>query len=290
MAKTAAEGFSLFLSRLTPTDSERTTTASHRQSVYDKLASNYTLYRMFESGSFKHGTGVSGFSDVDYVLSLNQVRPANSYSILASIRETLAERFPTTYIHVSRPAVVVEFGSGAERVEILAAYPDTKANGENMRFMIPGVTDEWIWSTPEAHLAYVNGVNGTAGIYGGAKSLARLAKAWKYHRNVPISSFYLEMRAASYMAGESSISWPYDIKGFLASLLAHELADMNDPTGRTGRISPCSSDAKHADALSKLRTASSRADIALTYYQTGLNEKAFGQWDLLWNGEFPAFY
>ncbi|MGH9126277.1 MAG: hypothetical protein ACRDZ8_16355 [Acidimicrobiales bacterium] len=59
-------------------------------------------------------------------------------------------------------------------------------------------------SAPTEHLAYVNEVNKQTGIEGAAKKLARLAEAWKYYNNVPVSSFYLEMRAARCMAGEKA--------------------------------------------------------------------------------------
>lgn len=290
MAKTASEGFSQFITRITPSDAERAATSSHRAAILAKLESKYTLWRMFESGSFSHGTGVKGHSDVDYFISLNQDRPQYSSTILSSVRDTLKERFPSTYIHVSRPAVVLEFGSGYERVEIIPAYPESKANGTNMRFRIPGINSEWIWSTPEAHSKYVTDINKKSGIAGGAKSLARMVKCWKYERNVPISSFYLEMRAAQYMDTQTSINWPYDVKIFLHRLLGHELAAMNDPSGETGRIEPCSSEANKADALSKLRTAAARAERALEHYEADRISQAFDEWNLLWNYEFPSYY
>ena len=289
MASTAADGFNQFLTRLTPSQSERSKAASHRQTVYDKLDSEFGLFRMFESGSFKHGTGVSGHSDVDYFVSLKSDRPVLSSSTLVAVREALQERFPSTYIHAARPAVALEFGSGYERVEIIPAYAESKANGADMRFRIPGVVrSEWIWATPEAHLAYVTEVNNRANIKGGAKGLARLAKAWKYYRNVPISSFYLEMRAASYMKTQSSVIYAYDVCYFLRSL--DGLAAMNDPTGSAGRIESCSSDATLTDAQSMLTTAISRAEKALEFYKSGKMKDAFEQWDLLFAGEFPAFY
>ena len=291
MGKTAAEGFDQFISRLTPTDAERAATSSHRAAILAKLQANYTLHRMFESGSFSHGTGVHGHSDVDYFVSLNQARPEHSFAILNSFRTTLLDQFPSTTIYVSRPAVVLEFGSGYERVEVIPAYANEKANGKDMRFRIPAVIDgEWMWSTPEAHSAYVTTINSRAGIYRGAKSLARMAKSWKYERNVPISSFYLEMRAAAYMGSQTSISWPHDVAVFFRSLWTHQLAAMNDPTGNSGRIEPCSSAAKKTDALSKLGTAVVRAEKALEHYKAGHTADAFAHWNLLWDGEFPSYY
>jgi predicted nucleotidyltransferase len=289
MAKTAAAAFSIFLNGLTPSDSERSKASSHRESIRSKLDAKFGVYRMFESGSFKHGTGVSGHSDVDFFVSLKSNRPSLSDSTLSAIRSALQERFPYTHVHVSRPAVVLEFGQGYERVEVIPAYAKERVTDkEVMKFNIPGVVDEWMESTPEAHLSYVNSCNSNP--QGGAKELARLAKAWKYNRNVPISSFYLEMRAAQYMDGETFIDYAQDLKRFLERLQGHELASMNDPTGHTGRIHACSSDVKRVDALSKLDTAATRATKALDEHKSGNERKAFEWWDLLFNGEFPAYY
>jgi tRNA nucleotidyltransferase (CCA-adding enzyme) len=109
VAKTAAEGFETFLHRITPTASERAKAATHRAGIEAKLDAKFGLYRMFESGSFRHGTGVSSYSDVDLFASLKSAKPVYGSSALAAVRDALKERFPSTYIHVARPAVVLDF-------------------------------------------------------------------------------------------------------------------------------------------------------------------------------------
>ncbi len=289
MAKSAEEGFKTFNSWLIPSDSERAKAASHRQTILDKLDNAYGVHRMFQSGSFKHGTGIKGHSDVDYFVSLKTDKPEWSSSILGSVRDTLIERFPTTYIHVSRPAVILDFGQGYERVEIIPAYPCYTVGDKNqMKYKIPGVVEEWMESTPEAHLDYVNSSDLNV-VTGSTKKLTRLLKAWKYYRDVPISSFYLEMRAAAYMRGQSSyIPW-LDLYYVLNSMDASGLAAMNDPTGSTGRINPCSSDAKHDEAVSKLNTALIRARNAKDYVSNGYLSLAFDEWDKLFNYKFPSY-
>jgi hypothetical protein len=288
MAKTAAEGFTTFLGWLTPSESEREKASRHRTSIESKLKDKFGLHRMYESGSFRHGTGVSGKSDVDYIASLKSDRPMHGFSALSSVRAALLERFPTTPIYVRAPAVVVDFGGGAERVEVIPSYMIDKINGY-MKYYIPGVTTSWMQSTPEAHLAYVNESNTMPG-KGYAKGMARLAKAWKYYRNVPISSFYLEMRAAAYVRGESYIKYYMDLYYFLKSLQDKGLAAMTDPTGATGYIQSCSSDANKEDALSKLDTAVTRAKKAYDAVETGDLKAAFAQWNLLFSSEFPSYY
>jgi hypothetical protein len=290
VAKTVDEAFNIFIDRLVPSANERSKAAAHRQTIYNRLDNKFGLYRMFESGSFKHGTGIAGKSDVDYFVSLKTTKPAYASSTLSAVRDALKERFPSTYIHTSRPAVVLEFGQGYERVEIIPAFFDASISDHEIRYDIPGVATEWMESTPEAHLKYVNACNNKAGVIGGTKKLARLAKAWKYYGNVPISSFYLEMRAAQYMATQSSIIYPLDICYFLNGLQRTLLADMNDPTGSTGRIKACSSEASYIDARSKLATAALRANKAVEMNTGARISGAFTQWDLVFNGKFPGYY
>ncbi|MFI6367623.1 nucleotidyltransferase [Nocardia sp. NPDC050630] len=288
MATDPAAAFKTFIGQLTPSAADRSVASSHRQSIYNKMDSSFGLYRMFESGSFNHGTGVKGFSDVDYFTSLKTTPPQYSSSTLTAVRDALILRFPNTVVQVRRPAVVVKFGSGYETCEVIPAFPKETVREGEMKFLIPGLTTEWLESTPEAHLKYVNECNQTPS-EGYAKSFARLIKAWKYYRNVPISSFYLEMRAAKYTREQSTVIYAYDLAIFLSRLLGDDLAAMNDPTGTTGRIHPCSSDASKADALSKLGTASVRATNAASAHKSGNNSLAFYYWDQLFDGHFPAY-
>lgn len=289
MARTVSEGFDIYHSWLIPSDANRAKASSHRSSIEAKLESKFGLWRMYETGSWKHGTGVSGHSDVDYFISLKTNKTVYGSTILNNVKDAMQERFPNTPIYVRRPAVVLDFGGGYERVELIPAFPDKKLADGSMRYDIPGVADEWMESAPEAHLKYVDAVNNKAGVKKAAKKLARLAKAWKYECNVPISSFYIEMRAAQYMDSETCFVPDIDMKRFLESLLSHDLSAMNDPTGSTGRIKPCSSAANHADALSKLRTAVGRAQKAVACRESD-PRTAFGWWDYVFGGKFPAYY
>lgn len=134
---------------------------------------------------------------------------------------------------------------------------------------------------PKDHNAYVNDVNKKHS--GGAKKLARLAKVWKYKRSVPVSSCYLEVRAAKYADGESSWSMPIDLHMFLRHVQTVALAAMNDPTGLGSRFTACSSDSNRQDALSKLGTAVSRAAKAREHNKDGKNVEAVAQLKLLFN-------
>jgi hypothetical protein len=265
---------------MTPTPNQFSAASRHRGAIEARLDAVFGVYRSFETGSLRHGTGVRGHSDADYMFSLKNTRPSSD-TALRRVREELQARFPTTRVRTARPAVVCEFADGLETVEVVPAY-----FASSRSYYIPAPGGDWLLSAPQEHLEYVNECD--AKHPGRAKGLARLMKAWKYLNDVPISSFYLEMRAAQHINNQGVVIYLWDLCWLLESLAANELPAMNDPRNVSGRIYPCSSDAKRAEALSKVRTAASRARRALDADQSGDPGKAFQLLDLLFNGQFPG--
>jgi len=51
------------------------------------------------------------------------------------------------------------------------------------------------------------------------KPLIRFVKAWKYYNNVPVSSYFLEMKVAKYASNEETILYLIDLKFFFKKLL-----------------------------------------------------------------------
>lgn len=280
------QGFETFLSRLVPLASERAAASSHRASVEASLRNRLEVRLFRETGSFNHGTGVRARCDVDLLVSLAN-QPSSTDTALRWVRDALSASFPSTRVGVRRPAVVVEFNSGKETWEII---PGFRKGGTETRpiYEIPDVTTAWLDSAPTAHLAYVNEVNKNQKTAGGTKKLARLAKAWKYSNSVPVSSFYLEMRAAKYMSGEASYSAIWDVCRYFEWLRDIGLAAMNDPLGLTSRFYACSSTPKAEESISKVKTAASRARKALDAHNAEDPATAFAYLDLLFGGNFPA--
>ena len=66
---------------------------------------------------------------------------------------------------------------------------------------------------------------------GKVKPLIRFIKAWKYYRDVPISSFYLEMRVAKYAEEEETIVYDIDIKRVLVLLRDNKFGCNAGPYG-----------------------------------------------------------
>ena len=287
MARTVNEGFEEFLSRLIPTEAQRDAGASHRATVKAALEANLTIGTFYETGSFSHGTGVRGHSDIDALVSIRDPKPDSSYTALNWVKDALSTRFSQTTVKIRRPAVVVEFGGGYETWEVIPAFMTTRGEAGQFVYDIPGPSSgaAWIDSAPKEHLTYVNECNRKPH-KGDAKDLARLIKAWKYYRDVPISSFYLEMRCAQHVRGLDTYIHVWDVCLVLEKMKNHELAAMNDPRGASGRIRACSSESTRADALSKLASAATRARKALDSRDDP--DTAFYYLDLLFGGNFPA--
>ncbi len=273
MTQTTRAWLSELTSLFTPTPTQFDGARSHRASIENRLDAHLGVYEMFEIGSLRHGTGVWQYSDADYMVSLKGIKPDSPWTMLGKVKETLQARFPGTPITVSRPAVVCRFADGI--VEIVPAYPSESG------YWIANPADGWMKSHPKSHNRYVNDVNIKHN--GAAKTLARQLKIWKYRRDVPVSSCYLEMRAAQHMNGETTYVSPIDLYLALNKMYVAGLASMNDPTGLGSRFGACSSESKRAIALSRLSTAVTRARNAKDYESDGKHADAIEQLKLLFN-------
>lgn len=263
----------------TPLRSHFDTARSHEASIESRLDYMLGVYRMFEIGSLRHGTGVWRRSDADFLVSLKGSKPANSTSMLTRVREALVGRFTNTTVSVRSPAVVCNFSDC--RVEVVPGYLADADAHHGYWIADPASPGGWMKTYPEAHTEYVNSVNRR--FSGGVKTLARQLKVWKYERSVPVSSCYLEMRATKYMSTQDSYAPIYDLGFALREIHRAGLAAMNDPTGLGARFTACSSTATMSDALSKLSRAAARADKAIDHHRSGNEALAIEQLKLLFN-------
>lgn len=289
MAKTIDEGFNEFHKRLVPTSRESEAAKNHRASIEACLISNFGMKGFFRTGSFGNGTSIRVHSDVDYFAHIpTDNLTQNSSTTLQKVRDVLDARFPNTGVYVDAPAIVVPFGTNnSESTEIIPAdFIKDDENG-NAIYDIANGSGGWMRSSPGTHNRYVKEIDEKLDSM--VKPLVRFVKAWKYYRNVPIRSFYLEMRVAKYASEESSIVYSIDVKNILKLLRNNLLAALQDPTGISGYIAPCSSDAKKSDALSKLETALKRAEKAREAESQGEISDAFYWWNLVFNEKFPAY-
>ena len=215
---------------MTPDEAARSAAAKRRKEIEEWLMYDLGIIRMRETGSWHHGTALDGFSDVDYFVSMCDSRPSASPSALEELRASLSHGIRGAYVSIDRPTVRLRYFGDGPDVEITPAYirdtddydiPDPDSTG-------------WIRSNPAVHLEYVDRAQKETD--GRAKGLIRLVKTWKSWNNVPLSSFYLEMRTAQYALNNKPIIYDWDLHDFFKSLANSGLREMNDPTNYGRRI------------------------------------------------------
>lgn len=287
--RTITEGFETFHSRLTPGSVQTGTATSHKASITARLERDFDLKQLFYSGSSNNGTSIARHSDVDFFASIPGSKlKENSATTLREVKESLQGRFPNTEIYVDSPGVVLNFGSSDwDKAEVIPAHKLRDSGGRGV-YDIPDGNGGWMESSPLTHNDYVSGHNTRLG--GELKKLIRFAKAWKYFRDVPISSFYLELRITKLMEDESSIVYDIDMNSIFGKLEDCGLAAIQDPKGISGLVHACSTQAKKDDALSKLARARTRAQKARDAEAGGGTREAFEWWDKVFNGNFPSYY
>lgn len=282
------QGFEKFHTNLIPSSYESGKASSHKDAIESRLKTYYSLRQLFYSGSANNGTSISHHSDADFFASIPTANLKQNSSVsLREIKECLQGRFPNTTIYVDSPAIVLDFGSNDwDVVEVIPADYIRTTNGYDI-YDIPDGIGGWMKSSPNTHKSYVTSENQR--LDKKLKPLIRFLKAWKYYCNVPISSFYLELRVTKWMEAESTIIYDFDLNSIFSKLYNCNLAAIQDPKGISGYIYPCSSDAKKEDALSKLSTAVTRAQKARDAEMAGDTRGAFSWWDMVFAGNFPSY-
>ena len=292
MALTIEYAFDEFLGRLRATPGEIAAAKSHRASVSGKLVEAFGMTSFFRTGSFGNATNISGYSDVDYFAVIPRSRlKADSSLTLAEVAQALRDRFPqTSNIRVNSPGVRVPFGyDGAEATEIVPVDDTGLTKLGFSQFDMPDGSGGWKFSAPESHNAYVQNIDKT--LDDRVRPLIRFIKAWKYIRNVPIKSFYLEIRVAHYASTQKSILYDTDIALFLGQMLNDYIADFPDPRFPNDNflLKGCANVSDLTDAYSKLSNAAKWALEAAQHNNAGRIASAFRSWQLVYDGQFPPY-
>ena len=291
MARTLEEGFNKFLEWLEPLTSEHDKSISHKNSVKSCLVKNFKCSNFFETGSFGNGTGIRHYSDTDYfAVCAPEALTKNSAYTLRKVKECLQGTFwKTQNIEVNSPSITIPFGKYAsENLEITPCFYYKLSEtplGRKKSYAIANGLGGWMLSSPQAHNAYVESLN--KGLSGKLKPLIRLVKAWKFYNSVPITSFYLELRVAKFAEKKKSITYDLDLFRIIKRLNDLQLANIQDPMKVSGYVNACVSETKKETALSKLKTAQSRAFKACLVRERDL-DKAFYWWKMFFKNKFPS--
>ncbi|MFF0533606.1 hypothetical protein ACFYT3_35230 [Nocardia amikacinitolerans] len=282
------EAIDKYLKDRVPQDWEKTEVRQYRQRILDVLSSEFRIMNFFQTGSFQHGTAVTPYSDVDYMARIYfEDKPKSSTTILVKMRDVLKrELWEATEVYVDRPTVTLKFASVVSSYEITPAYLLRGESDDTQVVSIPAPGGEWWEAAPKAHNKFVAEMDKKHN--GDVREIARLLKAWKYENDVPISSFYLEMRAAEHGKNHDVIWSLSTLRSIVTKLIDTNLAAMNDPTGLVSRIHACSAEYKRSASLTKLRNLKQNLDSA-----SAAHEDPSKRWEMnqalqaIWGASFP---
>ncbi|MEE8392062.1 MAG: nucleotidyltransferase [Anaerolineae bacterium] len=255
----------------------------------DCLDGNFGLYAFFLGGSLLSDTRIRGHGGVDYFASIGDDRlPDDSDAFLIEVGRALDECFPGEGVTVKAPAIIVPIGSndgGVVRI-VPAKLAGQTSTGHRLYAVADGMGG-WMTSSPDAHSDYIASVD--LNLDGKLRPLICLLKAWKYFRDVPVSSFYLELRCAAHADGEKMIVYTVDLRNVLDLLWDDQFADVQDPKGISGHVSARLTYAGKKAAISKLRTALYHTSRAQEAAAEGRVEESFLYWNRVFNGYFPPY-
>lgn len=274
-----------YVAKLVPAQYGKTETSTRRSKVENTLRqSSLRVTSVFESGSWSHGTAITAKSDVDYMAVATSPRPVYPSSGLATAKAAIkGSDWKINDVGVSSPVVQIRYYTPPHFEIAPAWFKETK--GGYRVFWIAGRRDEWVLSAPAAHLAYVNTQNDR--LAKRVKPLVRLLKAWKYNVGAPVSSFYVEMRAAHYASGESSIVYDIDLRACFRRMINVDVCDMNDPKGIADRIPACSSDEKRRRTKRLMEAALTSLECADAAKDRGARTDYWGAMYDVFGSDYP---
>lgn len=223
-------------------------------------------------GSVRKGTYVTGLSDVDVLLIVNQSTLKNKppADAIEYVRGVIARRLPKNPVEAGRLAVTVGYADKTE----LQILPAIRAKSGGFRIADPGSTR---WSNivqPERFAENLEEMN--SALNGRVVPVIKLAKAmadcFVTRPNRKISGYHMEALAVDAF---ENYRGPLDPKAMLIHLLGHSIravmTPLNDSTGQTryvdGYLGPAGSrpriraSAYFEQMRAKVKTCETRAEF-----------------------------
>lgn len=294
--RTVADGFARLLERVQPLDSEVNALKAHRSTIEQGLRAEFGNFnRLTVIGSHTRGSAIKVVSDVDYLAVVGRADVTRGGELvspdttLGRVKSALQRRFPFTDIRIDGPAVVVGFGQGKGAVDVVPGFwHGTTAIDGYPRFAIPDGLGEWQLTSPQRHGKFIDEANEQSRFK--LSRVSQLLKVWKYARSskVPCLGFHLELLLASEEICVGPKSYGDCLLEAFAILRDRRGRDLNDPLGVSTRIPIVYTNAQARTFLDHVNYATDHAALALVAETEGDIAEAYREWNLVFNGAFPA--
>jgi hypothetical protein len=165
--------------------------------------------------------------------------------------------------------------------------PTFERKGEG--YLMPNGKGRWLSTNPPFHSALMSTNNVRLGLK--LKPLVRLMKAWNEANGRHLRSFHLEMMVDEMCHGEAAVGdHPHAMADALRKGITWLAIPMNDPWLDAGLVALDAylSDDERARVIRMFEADRKRGDEALAHAAAGRTADAFGRWNTVFNGKFPA--
>ena len=202
----------------------------HLQSLSDIIRDEGHVVQTMYGGSVQRGTYVTGLSDVDVLLIVNQSSLGNQSpaKVMQQVRRTIKGRLPQNDVRAGNLAVTVGYAGGIE----IQMVPAIRTNSGGVRIAEPGSTS---WSNvvhPEDFARRLAEVNDASN--GRVVQVIKLAKAMaNCHISRPsrkFSGYHLEALA---IRAFRNYQGPQDPRAMLNHFLSHAVTAVRSPIADT---------------------------------------------------------
>lgn len=286
--------FSKLIVRLQPSSGGINKAKVHAQSVRARLQKSFNLKNHVFMGSTARQTALKGYSDVDLlaVLPRDVLKWGNGWissdTFIRNVRDDLDERFHATDVRCDKQAIVIQFGGGAEPVDVVpGVFHEFKTAHKVPVFRIPDGNGDWLETAPAAHNNYIKTEIERSG--GKLAKTIQLVKHWRNCRapSIPLASIHLELLLASSGICVGPKSYARCLFEAFQLLHKRECRGLHDPSGLTGVLYAVRTDAQAERLVNAVDHALEHSNSALIAEQNKDWQEAHRQWSIVFNGEFP---
>jgi predicted nucleotidyltransferase len=279
------------VARVQPREGELVSARRHLGATRIRLAKSFDVSRIVPIGSHARGTAIRAHSDLDMMVVIRRNNAkwggniVSSYTLLGRVREDLQARYVNTDIRTDQQAVVVDFASGQQSLDVV---PALFRRFEQMRpvYQIPDGLGEWFETSPELHDRYFANANQRSG--GKLRRVVQLLKWWKFSRAqpVPIRSFHMDILLASSDVCVGVKPYTHCLYQAFDLLAKRECRGLRDPLGTSGVIYAASTQTQWENINNAVAYALDHASAAVAAEAVRNLEEANRQWGIVFNGEY----
>lgn len=286
MPTTILAGFNGLKSNLEISGLQASTISTRQTNVRAAVEKEFDVLASFISGSYSRSTLIAPLksADVDIFMVLDP-KYYSKYSpagLLDRVRTVLLRTYPKTP-NISRNGQAVTITFTDFQVDVVPGF-----YRQGGGYLIPNsITGTWISTNPKEHDSQLAAANKAHG--GDLVPLIKMIKAWNRGIGEAFVGFYLELMTKKILAGITISDLPSAVRYVLEHGQSEIRYVIADPAGFGGQVSGLNNISKVDDAVSRFRTATTRARKAEQLATEGKIALAYDEWRKIFPGYFPIY-